>query len=184
MKTENICCFFGHRQIKITEELKNKLQTIIENLIISENVTAFLFGSRSQFDDLCHSVVTELRNKYSDIRRICYLTKSESAVLETDREALEKSYSKLLKKNIRLKGFEELILPEKVYSSGKASYVERNQLMIDKSDFCVIYYEENYLPPRRKSSKHDVLTYQPKSGTKLGYDYAVRKKKTIINVYE
>ena len=66
---EKTCCFFGHRKIEITEELKNRLLAIIENLIISENVTTFLFGSRSQFDDLCHTIVTELKEKYPHLRR-------------------------------------------------------------------------------------------------------------------
>ncbi len=87
MNIEKICCFFGHRKIKLTEELENKLHTIIENLILSENVTVF-------------------------------------------------------------------------------------------------YYDENYLPPRRKNSNRDVLDYQPKSGTKLAYDYAKLKRKHIINLFK
>ena len=67
--------------------------------------------------------------------------------------------------------------------AGKASYVERNQEMINKSDFCVIYYDENYLPPRRKNSRRDLFHYQPKSGTAVAYDYAVKKKKKIINCF-
>lgn len=178
------CCFFGHRKIEITEELQNRLLAIIENLIISENVTTFLFGSRSQFDDLCHSIVTELKDKYPDLRRVCYLTKSETATLEDEREEKEKSYSKLFNREIHLKGYEDAILPEKMYTSGRASYAERNQLMIDQSDFCVVYFDENYLPPRRKNSKRDVLDYQPKSGTKIAFDYANTKKKTVINVLD
>ena len=75
-------------------------------------------------------------------------------------------------------------MPEKMYTSGRASYAERNQLMIDQSDFCVVYFDENYLPPRRKNSKRDVLDYQPKSGTKIAFDYANSKKKTVINVLD
>ena len=178
------CCFFGHRKIELTEELQNRLLTIIENLIVSENVTTFLFGSRSQFDDLCHSVVTELKNKYPDIHRVCYLTKSETATIEKDREKMEKSYSEVLKKEVHLKGYEEAVLPKKMYTSGRASYVERNQFMIDQSNFCVVYYDESYLPPRRKNSKRELFDYQPKSGTKIAFDYANTKKKTIINILD
>ena len=67
-------------------------------------------------------------------------------------------------------------------NAGKASYVERNQEMINNSKFCVVYYDENYLPPRRKNSRRDLFDYQPKSGTAVAYDYAVKKKKEIINV--
>ncbi|MBR6523759.1 MAG: hypothetical protein IKT39_04030 [Clostridia bacterium] len=59
--------------------------------------------------------------------------------------------------------------------------MERNQEMINKSKFCVVYYDENYLPPWRKNSRRDLFDYQPKSGTKVAYEYAVKKKKHIIN---
>ena len=59
--------------------------------------------------------------------------------------------------------------------------------MIDDSDFCVFYYNEAYLPPRRKRSKRDLSTYQPKSGTRLAYEYAVQMskkvEKVVINTY-
>ena len=54
MSIENTCCFFGHRTINETEELKSKLIEIIEKLIVDEKVDTFLFGSRSDFDDLCY----------------------------------------------------------------------------------------------------------------------------------
>ena len=66
-------------------------------------------------------------------------------------------------------------------NAGKASYVERNQEMIKKSDFCVIYYDERYLPPRRKNSRRELTDYQPKSGTAVAYNYAIKKK--IINYF-
>ena len=42
-----------HRKINETEELKQKLTEVIENLIVHENVDTFLFGSKSEFNDLC-----------------------------------------------------------------------------------------------------------------------------------
>ena len=69
------------------------------------------------------------------------------------------------------------------YTSGKASYVERNQAMIDNSDYCIFYYNENYKPQPRKQSKRDITYYQPKSGTGLAYNYAKQKKKEIINIF-
>ena len=49
---ENTCCFIGHRTINETEELKLKLNEIIEKLIVDEKVDTFLFGSKSRFDGL------------------------------------------------------------------------------------------------------------------------------------
>ena len=61
--SKNTCCFFGHRRINETEELKSKLVEIIENLIVEEQIDTFLFGSNSQFDSLCLKVVTEIKEK-------------------------------------------------------------------------------------------------------------------------
>ncbi len=58
------------------------------------------------------------------------------------------------------------------YDAGRASYVERNQAMINDSDFCIFYYNKNYIPKTKT-----------KSGTKIAYEYALRKKKNIINLF-
>ena len=49
----NICCFIGHREKNVTDELKEKLRVVIEHLITDESIDTFLFGSKSHFDDLC-----------------------------------------------------------------------------------------------------------------------------------
>ena len=67
---KNTCCFIGHRKINVTDELKEKLRVVIKRLIVDENIDSFLFGSKSQFDDLCWDIVTEIKKKYSHIKRI------------------------------------------------------------------------------------------------------------------
>ncbi len=161
-------CFFGHRKIDETEELKNNLYEIIENLIVNEKVDTFYFGSKSQFDDLCHEIVTGLKDKYPHIKRI-YVRSAYQHIPDWYEDSL-------------LKQYEGTYFPERMEKAGRASYVERNQEMINKSDFCVVYYDKNYLPPRRRTSRRDLTDYQPKSGTAVAYDYAVRKKKEIINL--
>ena len=81
-----------------------------------------------------------------------------------------------------LEDCEDIYYPERIKDAGKASYVERNCEMIYKSNFVTVYYDENYAPPRRKNSRRDLTDYQPKSGTKLAYDYAVKKDRQIINI--
>ena len=162
------CCFFGHRKIDKTPELIERLTKEIEVLITEKEVSTFYFGSKSEFDDLCHKTVTKLKEKYPYIKRI-YVRSAFQHIPDWYEDSL-------------LKYYEGTYFPEQIENSGKASYVERNQEMINKSDFCVIYYDENYLPPRRRNGKRDLTDYQPKSGTKVAYDYAIRKKKEIINV--
>ena len=94
-----ICSFFGHRKIVITEELKEKVKRVIEDLIVNHNVLTFLFGSRSDFDYLCHLIVTELKGKYPNIKRISYTCRSETCILECERAYWEEVYSHFKKKS-------------------------------------------------------------------------------------
>ena len=178
------CSFFGHRDIEITEELKNKVNNIVENLIVNHNVLIFLFGSRSNFDSLCHLVVTELKEKYKNIKRIAYTCKSESCILENEREKWEEICSKLQKQEVHLLGVEEECEHKTKYIAGKSSYIQRNYSMINDSDYCIFYYDKNYEPEMRKYSKRSIGYYQPKSGTALAYKYAKQKKKFLINVFK
>ena len=83
-----------------------------------------------------------------------------------------------------LDGYEDSICPDGVAAAGKAAYVERNQAMIQASDFCVFYFNNEYLPASRKESKKAITSYQPKSGTGVAFDYAKAHGRTIINLYE
>ena len=112
------CCFFGHRKIEITESLENELYNVVENLIVNENVNVFLFGSKSRFDELCLSVVTSLKRKHSQIRRI--YVRAEYPYINGD-------YTEYL-----LRSYEDTYYPERLLNAGKAVYVERNFEMIEK----------------------------------------------------
>ncbi len=176
------CSFFGHREIELNEEIKQKVKEVIENLIVNQSVNVFLFGSRSNFDYLCHLVVTELKEKYQNIKRIAYTCKSETCTLEDKKQEMERIYSILGIEKERLLCVEEEFEHKTKYRSGRASYVERNQAMINDSDFCVFYYDENYKPKMRKYSKRSDFYYQPKSGTRIAFEYAKKKKKFLINI--
>lgn len=178
------CCFIGHRKLEITDELVSRLTCEIEKLL-ALGVTRFLFGTRSDFNSLCHHIVSELRKTNPEIVRIAYTTFHECVTLEQDVERTEKMMSYLWKREVHLEGYEEEITPEPLRKSGKATYIERNQIMIDNSDYCIFYYDESYRPERRElSRKYFINTLSSgQSGTELAYRYAVQKKKNIINVF-
>ncbi len=166
---ERTCCFFGHRKIKDSETLRKRLKVAIEDLIINRSVDTFLFGSRSDFDKLCLKTVAVLKEEYPSIARI---------YVRAEYQYINDSYRNYLLK----KGYDDTYFPAHLEHAGRASYIERNQEMIDRSQFCIVYYDENYLPPRRKYNKRNVADYQPNSGTALAYEYAVKRRKKIINV--
>ena len=152
----NICCFFGHRTINETKELKAKLIEIIEKLIADEKVDTFLFGSKSRFNSLCLEVITEMKEKHPHIKRV---------YVRAEFPYISNQY-----KNYLLESYEDTYYPEKIMNSGKTSYVERNYEMIDNSQYCILYYDEQYAPTTRKS------------GTKIALDYAIKQQKKIIMV--
>ncbi|MBE5730415.1 MAG: hypothetical protein E7350_00495 [Clostridiales bacterium] len=96
----------------------------------------------------------------------------------------EEIYSHIYKREVHLLGVEEEFEHKTKYTSGRAGYVERNQAMINDSDYCVFYYNQNYQPEMRKHSKRSINYYQPKSGTSLAYTYAKQKRKIVINMIQ
>jgi len=166
MEEKKTCCFFGHRKISETNKLKEKLYKIIEDLIIYKYVDTFLFGSKSNFDKLCLAVVTELKYKYPHIKRV--YVRAEFQYINDDYKAY------------LLQSYDDTYYPERISGSGRAAYVERNQIMIDRSNICIVYYKDDYSPPRRKNSRRDLTDYQPKSGTRIAYEYAQKKNKVVI----
>lgn len=165
---DKTCCFFGHRKIEETAELRTKITNIIEGLIVDENIDTFLFGSKSAFDSLCYDLVTKIKEKYPHLKRV---------YVRAEFPHIDESYRSYL-----LESYEDTYYPEGMEKAGKAAYVERNCNMIDRSRVCVVYYDPDYAPPRRRNSKRDLTDYQPKSGTRIAYEYAVKKEKTILNV--
>jgi len=162
-------CFIGHRSIEKSQKLKCLLRkTVLE--LINKGVKRFLFGSMSEFDNLSWEIVTELKRTYPDIERV---------YVRSSYQYIDKSYEEYL-----LNSYEETYFPLKIEKAGKYSYVERNYEMIDNSTYCVFYYNENYMPTLNCQIKKNMSISQKRnSGTKIAYNYAVKKKKKIINLY-
>lgn len=177
------CCFIGHRKINLTKQLETQLHKVIESLIVHYKVNVFLFGSKSQFNDICHAVVTSLKEKYPWIKRIAYTCQSESCILEKEKEKWKELYTTVLSKDIPLLCMEEEYHYPAKYKAGKASYVERNYAMIDHSQYCIFYYDPSYTIPMRQNSKNKNALFRPSSGTQLAYQYAVKKKKILLNLF-
>lgn len=163
------CSFFGHRDTPQTEELKQKVKETVERLIVEEGVDTFLFGSRSSFDELCHMVVTELKERYPNIQRIAYLCKHETACLAGKGKDEQRKIKELTGRDVYVREFEYIeSSSSRVNSAGRAFYVERNQLMIDASDIVVLYLIE-------KENR--------RSGVKVASEYAKKKRKVSFNIF-
>ncbi len=149
----------GHRKIQKTEKLIKKLTKVITELVEKENADTFLFGSRSEFDNLCYDIVTELRYKHVYINRI---------LVRDSYQYIDFHYT-----NYLLKYYEDTLYPPRVQGAGALCSILRNEVMIDMCDVMLTYYDVNYTP-----------TTKTQSGTKLAVKYARRKRKRLINFFE
>ena len=155
MKT---CCIIGHRNFEKSKELELKVKGVVANLIEKENVTEFLFGSRSKFIDFCYDIITECRNDYPNIKRI--FVRAEYPIISDDYYNYLKTF------------YEDSYFYSEKLISNSFSYIRRNKFMIDKSDFCIFYFDDKYIPKTKT-----------RSGTGIAYEYAIKKGKEIVNVF-
>ncbi len=162
------CCFIGHREVLCEEKVRVRLKKKVLELL-RQGVTEFYFGSNGKFDAIALKAVSELKNEYPGVNRV---------FVRATYEQLSDYYEEYL-----LRLYDRTFMPLGVINAGNASYVKRNYEMINACDVCVFYYNESYLPPRIKRSSRDLFDYQPKSGTKIAYEYAVKKQKIIYNVF-
>ena len=150
---EKTCSCFGHSNVDITDELIARTNVEIDRAI-EDGVRIFLFGGRSDFDDLCYDLVTQKRNDSPqlNIRRVfCF--------------ALDKQLGKPPRWFIK-KEYEALECPTKDFDYWYTAIYYRNLAMIDQSDFILFWVEE-----------------RENSGAYKTYLYAVKKHKRIVNLF-
>lgn len=183
MLSNKSCCFIGHRKIEVTESLKQSLKDTIINLITSHNVLYFLFGSKSEFNNLCYMIVNELKKQYQNIKTVAYTCNSEVCFLERERISWQNIYSHIEGAENQALIFDDEVKLKSQYSSGRTVYIERNKSMINDSDYCVFFYDDLYKPKIKQKSCY-LIKCLPNSGTALAYKYACSKKKMIINLHK
>lgn len=153
MEFEKTCSCFGHLSVDITEELTSRTRREIEKAI-EDGVRIFLFGGRSDFDDLCYTIVTEKKNANPNLNLksfFCF--------------ALDKQLKKPPAWFVR-KEYEALICPAKQFDYWYTAIYYRNLAMIDKSDLILFYVEK-----------------RENSGAYKTYRYAQKKHKPLVNLF-
>ena len=166
-----IVTFIGHRKITEKSILYSKLRDLILWLVDYKNADTFLIGSKSQFNDLSLQAATEVKKIRPNVKLI---------YVRAEYPHINEDYKKYL-----LNFYDDTYFPDKILNAGRAAYVERNFHMINKADVCIFYFDKTYSPPREQISNNRVgYSNKNVSGTKLAYDYALSKKKVIINLYE
>ena len=125
MKEVKSCAFFGHRKIEERSKIKEKVKAFLIEKIENENFRRFYFGGFGEFDDICYEIVTELKQRYSDIKR-CFCV--------VDEKWLNKKPKWLEKIE-----YEEIISFALAFEWWYKRIYFRNCAMIDQSDFVVFF---------------------------------------------
>ncbi|MBE5742695.1 MAG: hypothetical protein E7360_05215 [Clostridiales bacterium] len=152
MENGKMCSFFGHRTVDNKENLYEEIEKTVNHLIDC-GVTVFLFGGMGEFDFMCHSVVSKLKEKHPFIKRIFCLT---------DVIYLRKSKRP---KYLKDEDYEDFVYLDLEFDYWYSRIYFRNCEMINKSDV-VVFYAEN----------------RDNSGAYKALKYAVKSKKKIINL--
>lgn len=147
------CSVFGHNTIEITNELENNLFETLKNLI-DKGCEYFYFGGFSMFDELCHKVVSKLKETNNQIIRIFCL--SDPRHLRINKRL----------KWLKSEDYEEFVYLDLEFDWWYQRIYYRNCAMIDKSDIVIFYVEE-----------------RANSGAYKAFKYAKQKKKEIINLF-
>lgn len=142
MEKHKSCTFFGHRNIVVTEKLKTELTRIITLKIEKENFCNFYFGGFGDFDDLCYKIVSGLKQKYKDIRRIFCL--------------YDNRHVSFRKRPTWLKNeeYEDYVYLEPSFSGWYKRIYFRNIEMVNISDFIIFYVENS-----DNSASYKILKY-------------------------
>ena len=154
MKTiEKTCSCFGHFDVDITDDLIARTRIEIDKAV-TDGIRIFLFGGRSDFDDLCYDLVTVKKNAEPQLgikRVFCF-------PLENQLRKPPWWYKR--------KEYEALECPTKDFDYWYTSIYYRNLAMIDQSDLILFWVEE-----------------RENSGAYKTYRYAVKKHKRIVNLF-
>ncbi|MBE7020387.1 MAG: hypothetical protein E7411_03005 [Ruminococcaceae bacterium] len=120
------CCFVGHRDTIMTDEIRIKLRDSAENLIVNHNVRKFFVGNYGGFDKGSAFVISELKAKYPDIELelvLPYLTK----------EIIENKYVPGAK-------YDSILLADIPEKTPKRYHIIKcNEYMVNNSDYIICY---------------------------------------------
>lgn len=136
-------------------EICQQLKDKIRSVIeecINNGANLFYCGNYGAFDYACADAVKNLKEKYPGIKSI-FVT-----------PYITEGYRKKLEFIKAQKLYDEIIYPEIETAPYRFAIVKRNEYMIDSADMVIAYVNHRF------------------GGAYAAYEYAKRKKKTIVNL--
>ena len=115
--------FCGHGKYVYGEDVKNQLKIEAEKLI-NQGAELFYLGGYGKFDGLASEVLTELKEKYPDIKRILVIP--------------------YLNRDYYTKNYDETLYPPLENVPFKFCISKRNEWMVKNSEVLVCFIENTY----------------------------------------
>lgn len=151
-------CFTGHRNIKVTQEFRERLYHLLE-IMIQNGAINFYAGGAIGFDTECELIILKLREKYPNIKlHIIMPCPKEEQTKQWKQDDEKKLYYKILS----LADSTELCSEH----YDKNCMKKRNARLVKLADCFVCYY------------------YKSRSGTGQTIRMAQKNKLEIINLYQ
>lgn len=151
------CCFTGHRNVKVTDELEKRLEDEIVKLI-NLGVTDFYAGGAVGWDMLCEKTVLRLRDDYP-VRLNNILPCKEDIFTSEWNEMQKNDLHQILSLTDNVKVLSE--------NFTKECYKNRNRQLTENADFCICFYNEK----------------RQRCGTAQTVRMAEKKGMTVVNLY-
>ncbi len=127
MKT---CCFTGHRIIKLTPELVQRLRVAIVD-VIGQGVTEFDDGGAIGFDMLAAETVIELKAEHPDIKLHLLLP------CPSEEQIKGWTQSQIVRYEQILKSADSVAVVSEHYT--RDCMKRRNERLVEVSDYCICY---------------------------------------------
>ena len=138
-----VCCCFGHREV--LEDLSLRLQRVVEELIVQENVSIFYTGGMGQTDERFASAVRQMKGRYSQVELIL-VRPYFAEELNRNKQYYQENYDSIL------------IPSETAGLYYKGAIRAGNRWMVDRSDYVVSYVL------RRFGGAYDAVEYARRKG--------------------
>lgn len=127
MKT---CCFTGHRRMKITSELIQRLKDTIIN-VIEHGVTDFFTGGALSWDTICAESIIDLKAEYSCIKLHLILPCPPEEQIKGWNLGQIERYENILK------AADSVTIISEHYT--KDCMKKRNERLVELADCCICY---------------------------------------------
>lgn len=124
------CCFTGHRIMKITPELKQRLREAIVD-VVNQGVTEFYNGGAIGWDMLCAEMVMDLKAEYPDVTLHMLLPCPSEEQIKGWNESQITRYEKIL--NVA----DSITVVSEHYTIDCMK--RRNERLVELADYCICY---------------------------------------------